>query len=323
MNRLLAASILIASSASAQVQLSGLRSGYVVDEATRVLRPIVGLPGSAYLGRAIPLPFPAASAIAIAGGGSLVVISAGDEPEAWLVRKLDEFEPEAIRLANSDRVFAGIRANTALLRSAREGSVRLVSMLDKAPSIGPEVREASLGGTLVAGAIDEESGCAYLAVRLEETSIVSLCPDRPGEPRVVRQLGPVDVTAMVYWKRNGLLFAERKANRVSILRAPAGTGAQSIVASVADGLADPAAMQPVPGARIAIVQGDPARLMIADPARKEPPIFADLPVAGELLDYLAPDRILSVNRVNASPLVVLDAEQEFASYFVPPAGDPE
>lgn len=323
MNRLLAASILIASSASAQVQLSGLRSGYVVDEATRVLRPIVGLPGSAYLGRAIPLPFPAASAIAIAGGGSLVVISAGDEPEAWLVRKLDEFEPEVIRLANAARVFAGIRANTALLHSAREGSVRLISTLDKTPSIGPEVREASLGGKPVAGAIDEESGCAYLVVRQEETSIVSLCPDRPGEPRVVRQLGPVDVTAMVYWKRNGLLFAERKANRVSILRAPAGAGAPSIVASEADGLADPAAMQPVPGSRIAIVQGDPARLMIADPARKEPPIFADLPVAAELLDYLAPDRILSVNRVNASPLVVLDAEQEFAPYFVPPSGEPE
>ncbi len=300
-----------------------MRSGYVVDEATSVLRPIVGLPGSAYLGRAIPLPFLAASAIAVAGGSSLIVNSTGDEPHAYLVRKLDEPEPEAIRLAPADRVFAGIRANTALLYSAREGIVRLVFALDKAPSTGPEVREAALGGKPVAGAIDEESGCAWLAVRSEDTAIVSLCPDRPGEPRVQRQLGPIDITTMTYWKRNGLLFAQRKEHRVSILRAPIATGMQSIVASAGDGLADPAGIQPAPGARIVIVQGEPARLMIADPSRKDPPVFADLPVAAELLDYLSPDRILSVNRVSASPLVVLDAEQEFASYYIPPAGDPE
>lgn len=323
MNRLIAASIFLASSASAQVQLSGLRSGYVVDEATRVLRPIVGLPGSAYLGRAIPLPFPAASAIAAAGGGSLIVTSAGGEPDAWLVRRLDEAEPELIRLAPADRMFGAIRANTALLHSAREGTVRLVVALDKTPVIGPEVREASLGGKPVAATIDEESGCAWVAVRAEETAVVSLCPDRPGEARVQRQLGPIDVAAMTYWKRNGLLFAERKESRVSLLRAPVSTGPLTIVASAADGLADPVGAQPVPGGRIAIAQGEPARLMLADPARKDPPVFSDLPVAAELLDYLLADRILSVNRVNASPLVVLDAEQEFASYFIPPAGDPE
>ncbi len=323
MNRLIAASILLASSASAQDQLSGLRSGFVVDEATRVLRPVVGLPGSAYLGHAIPLPFPVVSAIAVDGGGSLIVISAGERPEAWLVRQLDDLEPEAVRLGPASRVHTAIRATSALLVDDAEGTVRLVSGLDKTPSAGPEVRESSLGGSPVAGAVEEETGCGFLAVRSEETTIVSLCPDRPGEARVVRRLGPAGITAMVYWRRNGLIFAERKQNRVSLLRAPVAAGPQSTIASSESGLSDPAAVQLAPGPYALIVQGDPARLAIADPSGKEPLRFVELPVAGERLDYLATDRILAVNRVNASPLVVLDAEQEFASYFVPSAGEPE
>ncbi|MFN7921107.1 MAG: hypothetical protein U0Q16_13485 [Bryobacteraceae bacterium] len=308
------ASSLLASSLFAQLELGGLRTGYVADDTTRVVRPVLGIPGAAYLGAALNLDFPVASVSLISGGSALVAISGGDQPEAWLVRDLDSASPAARSLGSATDAFASIRASVVVLYSRSQTSLRIVSQLDREPNAGPAVSEDTLGGKFRFASVDEDSGCAAVVSTAEgETRIHEFCPSRPAEARFLRSLPGLDPAAIVYSKAlGGLLLADR-SGRVTLLRTPLDSGAMD---PIAFGLDMPAGAQALSSTRALIASAASPRAWIVDAKAKAVVQTIDLPIVPAALYYLVPGRVLACNRPGDDPLLVIDLQQDAAPYFV-------
>lgn len=311
--------LLIAFPALAQIELGGLRTGYVADEAVRVLRPVIGAPGSAYLGAAVALEFPVASATVVSNGSAAIAISASDSPEAWLIRKLDE-SPTAVSLGPASAAFTSIRAPSAVLYSRADSALRIITSFDGAVSTGPAVPESSLGAKFRSASIDDETGCAVLASSGDgEMRIHELCPARPFEARFVCAIPGVEPVAIAYSKRvGGLLVADNAGRRVILVKLPLQAGVYETLATNLDNLVG---VQPISSTRAIAVQQDSATALVLDVRSRAPVQTIELPGTASLLYYLSPDRVLALNRAGEYPLMVIDLSQDNAAYLVASAGD--
>src|SRR5262245_16432040 len=108
----------VLSTAAGQVRLDGLQSGYVVDEQARGVRPLIGIPGSAYLGPTLALPFDVRSAVS--RGGVMIVISESDDTRAQLLRGLEQGDPQITDLGRARRVYLDDSGTYAILVSRDE-----------------------------------------------------------------------------------------------------------------------------------------------------------------------------------------------------------
>lgn len=296
--------------ACAQMQLTGLTSGYVLDEHKQVLRPVVGIPGSAYLGSAVALPFPVKQAAIRQSGAVAVVISAEPKPRAWLIRGMGA----PSELGPADEAYLDDKGTLAVLSLARR-SIQLVTLKEEA-MIGPAIEAAPQ-----AVAFDDETGCAVLANRAEAgLRLDSLCPERAGETRPLRFLVGAEPAAMVYSRRlHALLLADRRAGHVLLIRAPIESGEVEVLGE--GGTVDPMGIEAISDREVLVVQGQPAGAVVIDVRSRRVTGVIEMPATAERLEYLVRNRILACSRVNRSPLLVIDLDQERSAFLIPPAGE--
>ncbi|MEZ5351595.1 MAG: hypothetical protein R2762_03095 [Bryobacteraceae bacterium] len=306
---------------AAQVSLVGPRSGFVFDEIRGEVRPVIGEPGGAYLGRAVALEI-APKQMEIRNGGAIAIAiaEADGAPSAWRVTGLADGAPELLPLGPATRVELDPAGRMALLFT--EETVRLVTGLEKEPVPGPEVALASLPGVLSpaqgAVAFQHEPGCAIAAARSENaTALVMLCADAPGEPRVARWLEGVDIARMIYLEaQGGLWMADRTAARVLRVHGAPDSGE---LETMAEGVSQAAGIQAVSRDEVAVAQED-GWLAIVSIRERGVTGYLELPALPDRLDYLVPGRILVCTRLRRDPVLVIDLGQDRASFFIPMPG---
>lgn len=287
-----------------QVALGGAQSGFVTDHAAQSLRPVIGIPGAAYLGRRVALPFGVREAEV--RGGIAVVVSSEEEPRAYLVRGLGGAEPTARLLGAADSAHLSDQGTVALLADSREGTLRFVTGLDSTPA--PSLPAP---GAARLAAFEGESGCAFL---LGGKTLEAMCADRPAERRALRELEG-DAAAMFYSEAHGGLFvADRELRRVIRLAPPVET---SEIEVLAEGLADLKGVRAISKHEIAAVHAEPARAVVIDLRRRAVTGAIELPAPPEKMAYLAAGRILELSRVNRSPLMVIDLAQDRGAFLIP------
>jgi hypothetical protein len=274
---------------------------------------VIGYPGAAYLGPGIPTPFLIKKAEV--RGANAVVIS--NEGEAWMIRGLGSAVDRVLLDGSFSDVFLDSAARMGLLVMG-SGEFRLATDLDGSPSLHPGVPDSALTGTRTAVAFNEESRCALMAASdAEAVRIYTLCENIPAEPRLLRVLDPMAVGAMTYSSRHGgLLIADRGAGRVIRIGAPLDAGAVDVIA---EGVVSPVGIQPLSRDEILVAQSEPAQAAVID-LRHGVTRVIELYDAPTQLTYLVPDRILTCNRVNRTPLLVIDLAQDRESFLIP-SGD--
>lgn len=292
--------------ASGQVRLDGLRLGYAVDEAARSIRPVVGIPGSAYLGAPVSLPFAVRSAAM--RGTLMVAISDGGDPHAFAVQDLDLGAPRVIDLAPARQAYIDETGNYAILVSRDE--IRLVTELAGTPKLS----EAILSGTPVSAVTFlQGQPCALLAT---SAALHKVCADRPSEAVWIRNLDGVTVAAMAHSSEFGLALMDRSQNRILALRSPIESSLLEEAASALDGIDQPVALATA-NSDILVAAAGSSRILVLLARSRKVAAAIDLPATPDRLEVLAANRIFACTGMLDQPLLVIDLLQDRTPFFIP------
>ncbi len=319
----------------------GPLSGFAFDGATRTLRPIVGVPGAAYLGAPLAASLDFAS---ISPNGALALVES--QARLFLLRRLQTGRPVWLLLdasGRTDRVAWSPDSTAAAVYSAATGRLRLWTGLNGAPpapvaqlsprlalrgvrpgaeSLPPRVdlaELAPLGGTVSALAVDS-TGEVLVGITGEASGgLYRVSPGRP--PALLAAMAQPSGIALL--DSGDLLIADRGRQEILKVRSYRGQPDVSLFAGPGHGLRDPVALAVLPQSRVLVVAGAAERqLSWFD-------LDTGLLTASVDLDFqpsrLAPSGAESVFLLNArtaaaDTLHLLAAGAEPAVYFVPAAG---
>ncbi|MBL8211003.1 MAG: hypothetical protein JNK87_09845 [Bryobacterales bacterium] len=259
---------------------------YALDESSRALRPLIGTPGSAYLGRPLALPF--AIRWAELRGATGVVV---------------DTEGIAHRLTNLDRTELG--PATAVWLDATGTQTLLAVAPDQVRF--PNDPPVTLSAPVAAVAFSQR--CAILATNADDIATLHrLCADRPTELQSLRTFPGLAITALAI-AGDSLFAAARAQRQILHIREPFG----SSPAATFDTEAPPIALAaPSPSGVLAAFEDNPR--LLALPSRD----WIDLPTPPDRLQWLSNGRLLACSAVNIDqPLLVLDLAQDRNAFFIP------
>ena len=286
---LLAGVSAFAALASAQEgSITGPVPGYVFDAQDRALRPVIGIPGAAYLGDAVIAGLDAA---AISPDGKLVIAARGDRVS--LIRGLGTASLVEEQLAEGDAQAMAFSADSASAAVALSSGLLLYRSAELTRLDTPT-------GKLLALAVAGEQVLAGI----EDAGVYLL---RPGyAPRL---LSPAARPVSLAISGKDAFFADPGRNRISVIRNfEDGGGAVDFAANTADAVGA--------GAAFLYAVDAQARLLRVYSAQSG----AELRVIG--LDFeptsVSPlgAELFMLNTPGVSPLQLLDVSSQ-AVYFVP------
>ncbi len=259
---------------------------YVLDESTRALRPLIGTPGSAYLGAPLAGYQPLHRA-ELRGANGVVIDSAGI----------------AHRLTNLERVELGAATAVWLDGTGAEVLLGLSPEQVRFPNGAPVALPAPLG------AVAFSQRCAILATNGEhDATLHRLCPDRPSELQTLRILPGIHISALAA-AGNSLFAAGRSHRRILYLREPF----DSAPIDSFPVEAPPVALAAVSATEVlAAIEGSPRLLVL--PSGEG----IDLPMPPDRLQWLTNGRLLACTLAGLDqPLLVLDLAQDRNAFFIP------
>jgi len=290
----LALLVAFGSTLTAQVQVGMAPLAYALDETSRTLRPLVGTPGSAYLGEPLALPFAIRQAELRGAAGVLL----SDTGVAWRVTALASATPELSELGPATQVWSDDTATLAVLRESA-----VVIRLAGHPAV-----------TLPApvAAVTFLARCALVAAASDEGStIYRLCPDRPSEAQPLRTLPGFTVSALAAAPRSGLFAADRARRQLGQLREP--FEASSWEPWTVEGDAAPVALVAMDAGEVLVAFANTPRLL-ALPSREA----MELPAPADRLIALASGRLIACSAATEEqPLLLLDLLQDRTAFFIP------
>lgn len=299
-----------------QVQLGGPVCGVIYDAPTRSLRPLLGVPGAAYLGGALVAGVDFAS---VAPSGKLAL--AVKDGQALLLTDLDRLQPAVLPLPavlqDADRAAWAQDSSALALYSSARGWLQRVTGLDGAPVAGPPMEVSFPGGSVTLIATSHGAERIVLGVRGEISGGLYLIP-ADGPPLEVASMA--DPGAVFFPAEGRTLYAvDRHSRRVlAVHNFPPGEVVTLLEAR--DGVADPVGIA---------VSGDGQRLFLADRSSRSVRVYevstrtlmAEVPLeaAPSLLQPLRGNALFLLNSGSrrGEPLFLLDARSAPAVYFVP------
>ncbi|WP_321473843.1 beta-propeller fold lactonase family protein [uncultured Paludibaculum sp.] len=226
---------LAAVSAAAQGSaLSGPVSGLLIDEQSRSVRPIIGMPGSAYAGTPLVSSFDFAST-APDGRNALVA----KDQTLYLVRRLDGGAPVWREFAKSEslpsRVAWSDGAESVALVNEDASALDLWSGLASEPKLTGTVSLTGITERIVAIAVDKDAAFAFASTQGESSGTLYLLT--PGaEPRM---LMPLTGAGALLLTGNSLYVADRGLSTVTRVTNWSQNPNLATVASSGSGVADP------------------------------------------------------------------------------------
>lgn len=226
--------ILACAASSAAQEASGLVSGVLVNATERSIRPILGMPGSAYAGRATVSSF--AFAAAAPGAQSALVAKDG---ALYLLRRLTGVRPVWRELSSEvqDLDFAAWSENAESIVLQPRGEARLDfwTTLSYDPKPAGSVDLSAINERIQSVAVDPDGRFAFAATQGEESGTLYFL--KPGE--LPRMLMPLQRAGSLLLNGDTLWVADRGRNEVFRLRNWDQMPQIQPAASMAHGVEDP------------------------------------------------------------------------------------
>lgn len=309
--KVLAFSLLLGASllpAQSSIDSSGLVSGYLFDEPSHSLRPILGVPGSAYLGRAVlsgldhALPAPGGSwAVALRGGRTVIVqLANGSVSHEWM--------PEDAAATYTAAAWAG-DGKSAVLYDAASKSLQRIG-LDSNKITILETITLEITGSVRTIAANRDGSRVAIAAGTEGAMTLYLVSS--GTAKAVFESARIGAIAAASEKFYAVDEAAGMLMEADAAATPAWPVAEAISALRVspDGSLVYAASKNSP--RIAVYD-TAARTLVRE-------IATDTPAASLLALSRETLVLLNARRQRGDTLFVLDTQSDPAVYFVP-AGD--
>jgi hypothetical protein len=288
--------------AAQETTLAGPVSGVLFDPQARALRPMVGVPGAAYLGEAILADLEFAS---VSPDGRFAVAVRADG--VLLVRGLGQGDLEAQGLA-------GAGGATRAAWSADSGAVALwneAGHLEVWTDLAASARLALTAelGEIAAVAVAPGGG-HVVAARAGEILLADGSPAR----RILALEQPVALALA-----GGRLFvADAARNEILALAHYAEAGDAVLFANAAQGVEDVVALAVSPDLKTLVAASRAARRLTAfDAATGEVAAAAALDFEPARLDRFAASLFALTHGGASGPLQILDCARSLAVYFVP------
>jgi hypothetical protein len=295
--------------------LGGPVLGFIWEQAPRLLRPILGIPGASLLADPIPLDFEAATAAVSPGRDFLLAFSSSGE--LYVIRIRD-------RQAQISRVegFNDPQANIVMSPTGAAaliytpGGGHILTGLPEQPSVRGAVSLASLPGELGPLAVADD-GAALLAAasNTESDSLFLLSVER--EPQALPIAGRASLVAFQAGTHHALL-ADRQNDQIAEIRNASGTPEYRTLAGPAEGIAEPVGLAASADNRMLFVASARTSTILALDLQDGTSRSVTCNCALERLEPLNGKSLFRVNEGAGVPLWLFDGSgAELRFVFVP------
>ena len=302
----------------AQMSIHGVVSGYVLDGRSGTVRPVLGIPGAAYLGTALPLPW-GVTAAGVRGTRDVAVAISDEQPRrAYVLHGLNGAVTAArleAAMPDSDGVFLSADGSAAAIVSTSLQQIQLVTNLASAPAVSDSVSLA-LRGKITAVAVSN-SGCALVAGADNQSGqVVEFCAANSGVVMPIFDRDAFRPTAVAWLGNQKVAVADAASNQV-LLFANLDGSAPTVWLDRSSGIDSPVGLVAVDSSTVAVAITGGAALVVARTDGSLPPRIVPLPVAPTKLEALDTPSILVSNALLDFPLLLVDAQQDYSAFFVP------
>lgn len=286
--------------------ISGPVAGVVFDQPSGALRPVLGVPGAAYLGSSLATGIDAAgvspdgsAALAVRGGSLFLVTHLKDPAPVWT--SIDGAIGAADRFAWS--------SDTAAVYSSASGQAQILRQLSDNPAASPAIDLSGLPGPASALALAGDS--LLIGVQSPGGGGVYLATADAAPQLLATATNP----AAIIVAGTDLYFADHDTGQVWQVQS---FREQPAVMLFADGIDTPAGLQLSAG-RLFVAAAGSQTLVVYDVSSRAAVASVDLEFTPTRLDPLGSPSILLMNAVAdpSQPLYIADTSGNPAVYFVP------
>ncbi|MGA2741654.1 MAG: hypothetical protein ABSG65_29980 [Bryobacteraceae bacterium] len=317
--RLLLALGALATAAWAQpaTAVAGPVTGFIFDPQTGAVRPMMGIPGAAYLGQVVAAGLNTASvapdgsaALAVQQLGRLVLFTGLRGTNPPVVLNI----PGAIAAADHFAWAGGSSASgTAAVYSSRTGRAQILTNLTQSPVAAAPIDLSGLPGRVTALAFDGQR--LIVGVASNEAGGIYLASASSGIQRIAHAVSPsaIDLSG------SSLYFADNQAQQIWQVQSYAATPAAVLFAN-GSGINSPAGLQvSADGQRLYAANAGSRTLAVYDIASRSEVQSLDLGFTPTRLDLFGDSLTFLLNGAGPGPLYVVrdGAPGKAAVYFVP------
>jgi hypothetical protein len=287
-------------------------TGFVFDSQTLAIRPMLGIPGAAYIGA--PVASQVAAAAVSPDGSAAFVIQLG---RLVLYTGLRGTAPTSVTVNNAilgvDRFAWAADGSAAAVYSSKSAQAQILTNLAQTPAAGTPIDLSGIQGTvgalafdgqhIVAGAPSTESGGIYLA----------------GPQTALERIAAASSPSAIVIAGANLYFADRQSQQIWEVENYAKTPAAVLFASDS-GISAPAGLQlSADGLRLYAANAGNQKLTIYEVASRSALQSIDLDFTPTGLDRFGASSVYLLSSSGQGPLHVLSDGNtaKIAVYFVP------
>ena len=313
--------MVVCASATLIAGISGPVSGYLFDDATGQIRPIVGIPGGAVMGTAVTLPFALKQAVISPAG---VGIGVSDSGQVFVISALNANEPKLTQLVGIDdnpNIIALSQTGTSAALYWKDGAkAQVFAQLPDHPS-GTSLDLSAIPGEILAVAPDN-TGSYLLAAASRSRRSGAVYRVTPGNAyTLVSALATGIRPAAVQFLPNGLdaVVVDEGADQVFLIANVSTAPEQRVLAISADGVHEPTVVTTGDDYVLAGNAVSPALILIGLRNGFTSTIQAvGLPCPPARLSQLGAPNLYLLGGTSSGPIYLLDNAQSPTTYFVPP-----
>jgi DNA-binding beta-propeller fold protein YncE len=297
--------------------VGGPSLGVLYDAGSRALRRVAGIPGAATIGQPLATPAPLVEAwvsplgdYAIAeveGAGDLVLLALDREP-------IDS-RPLGVA-AGVTRAAVSPRGSAAVLYRRESRTLRVITGLPAAPEVQAEVDVSALPLSVRSLAVSDD-GTVLVGVLERQDGLIHVL-DGGGLGQVGARFGDPAAIAFRPGSRDALV-ADRRDNRVCLIREAGRLAAVEVLAGAEAGIAQPVGVAASnQGGRVFVANSASRTITVLDYVSHTVQQIPS-PAATAGLDRMGRTGLFCLNGISAQALLLFDGEDpEPRVVFVPP-----
>ncbi|HUE05685.1 MAG TPA: hypothetical protein VMR62_39450 [Bryobacteraceae bacterium] len=293
--------------------VAGPVTGFVFDTQLGAVRPMLGIPGAAYLGKVVATGMDAAS-IAPDGSAALAVERTG---KLVLYGALRSGTPAALpitgAIAGADHFAWAANSATAAVYSSGAGQVQILTSLAASPAAGAPLDLAGLPGPVTALAFDGQH--LLIGVAAATSGGIYVASAASGPQLIAATASP----SAIVLAGNSLYFADSQSQQIFQVQNYAGTPAATVFANDSS-INSPAGLQvSADGQRLYAANAGNQKLGVYDIVSRSPVQTLDLSFTPTRLDLFGDSSVFLMNGNGSGPLYVVrdGGAGKAAIYFVP------
>ncbi|MGD0361022.1 MAG: hypothetical protein ABSC93_09145 [Bryobacteraceae bacterium] len=297
--------------AQSSAGVNGPVTGFIFDMQAGAIRPMLGIPGAAYLGNATVAGLAAA---AVSPDGSAALAVQNGKLFVYNGLRTTALAVSAVGGAIAKpSYFAWADNNIAAIYAPASAQGQILSGLTAAPAAGAPIDLAGLPGPVTALAFDGQR--LILAVTSSESGGIYLASVAAGTERIAVAANPSALTVA----GSSLYFADSQAQQIFQVQNYART--PSVVPFANDsGIASPSGLQiSADGRRLYVANAGSRKLAVYDIASRSPEQTVDLSFTPTRLDRFGDSSVFLMNGIGQGPFYVArdGGAGKAAVYFVP------